>query len=178
MATIFTHPIVPVAIALIAGRKHVSPRLMVVAAVASILPDADVAAFYFDIPYSDAYGHRGFTHSIAFSALVGLVAMGFHRYFGTNRAWAFTLPFIGCLSHAVLDALTDGGLGVAFLWPVSDARFFFPWTPIEVSPIGIANFMTPRGWAVIQSELVLIWLPAAVVTLPLLLLRKNRATNT
>ena len=38
-------------------------------------------------------------------------------------------------SHGVLDALTDGGPGVAFLAPFDDTRYFFPWRPIRVSPL-------------------------------------------
>jgi len=33
-------------------------------------------------------------------------------------------------------------------------RDFFPWTPIEVSPIGIAAFLSKRGWFVLKGELL------------------------
>ena len=33
----------------------------------------------------------------------------------------------GCaVTHPLLDALTDGGAGVMLLFPISDARLFFP----------------------------------------------------
>ena len=49
MATIFTHPLIPVAIVLALGRMGGSPRLLVYACLASILPDIDVIAFNFGI---------------------------------------------------------------------------------------------------------------------------------
>jgi inner membrane protein len=39
----------------------------------AMLPDADVIAFYFGIPYGSRFGHRGFTHSLFCAALVGML---------------------------------------------------------------------------------------------------------
>jgi len=52
---------------------------------------------------------------------------------------------------------------VAFLAPFDDRRFFFPFRPIQVSPIGIARFFSARGLAVLRSELVWVWLPSALL---------------
>ena len=71
--------------------------------------------------------------------------------------------FLATASHGVLDAMTDGGSGVAFLAPFDDARYFFPWRPIPVSPIGVSRFFTRRGLDILEAELVLIWIPAAVI---------------
>jgi inner membrane protein len=68
-------------------------------------------------------------------------------------------------SHGALDALTNGGLGVAFFAPFSNARYFFPWRPVEVSPIGVAPFFSEWGVRVLESELVWLWLPAAALML-------------
>ena len=59
--------------------------------------------------------------------------------------------------------MTDGGLGVAFFSPFDNTRYFLPFTPIRVSPIGISRFFTASGFAVIRSELLWIWLPTAVL---------------
>jgi inner membrane protein len=59
--------------------------------------------------------------------------------------------------------MTDGGLGVAFFAPFTNSRYFFRWTPIRVSPIGISNFLSARGLAVVRSELLWIWLPTVVL---------------
>ena len=55
-------------------------------------------------------------------------------------------------SHGLLDTLTDGGLGVALLWPVSNHRFFAPIRPIPVAPIGL-GLLTRRGATVLVTEL-------------------------
>jgi inner membrane protein len=164
MATIFTHPVLPIAAGLIAGKERVSNRLLFWSSVASILPDADVIAFRFGIAYASEFGHRGFTHSIVFAMCLGVLAVFFAKYLRANRWVAFSMVFLGALSHPFLDAFTNGGLGVAVFWPFDLARYFWPVTPIEVSPIG-AGFFSGRGIDVIISELVLIWVPAMIILL-------------
>ncbi|HEX6738306.1 MAG TPA: metal-dependent hydrolase, partial [Vicinamibacteria bacterium] len=83
--------------------------------VLSYLPDADVLAFRFGIPYRAPWGHRGAAHSLGFAAICGaLLALG--------AAWARLPPlrvgltsFAVIASHGLLDTLTDGGLGIALL---------------------------------------------------------------
>jgi inner membrane protein len=58
--------------------------------------------------------------------------------------------------------MTSGGLGVAFFSPWDNTRYFLPWRPIKVSPIGIENFFSEWGWKVIKSELVWIGLSAII----------------
>lgn len=163
MATIITHPIIPVVAAYLIGHDKVPTKLIIIAGIASIIPDLDVISFRFGIPYGDQLGHRGFTHAIAFAAFLGFLATFCHKYLNTSKVITFTLVFIGACSHGIFDALTDGGQGVAFFWPLTDHRYFFPIRPIEVSPIGIRNFLTPRGLVVLISEFWLIWLPAIAV---------------
>jgi inner membrane protein len=67
-------------------------------------------------------------------------------------------------SHGLLDALTDGGRGIAFFAPFSNHRYFFPWRPIQVSPIG-TGFFSSRGLLVLASESVWIWVPSAIIAL-------------
>jgi inner membrane protein len=54
----------------------------------------------------------------------------------------------------LLDTLTNGGLGCALFWPFDRTRYFAPWTPIPVSPIGLA-YLSPYGLFVASAELVL-----------------------
>jgi inner membrane protein len=70
--------------------------------------------------------------------------------------------FLAIASHGLLDALTDGGLGVAFFSPFDNSRYFFPTTPIHVSPIGAA-FFSEYGIRVLLNEMLWIWIPAAIV---------------
>jgi len=71
--------------------------------------------------------------------------------------------------------MTDGGLGVAFFAPFENRRYFLPWRPIHISPIGIGRFFSERGLAVVQSELLWIWLPAAVLAVSAWILRRSRS---
>jgi hypothetical protein len=57
-------------------------------------------------------------------------------------------------SHALLDTMTDGGLGCALLWPFDLTRYFAPWRPIPVAPIGV-DFFSVDGAGVALAELVL-----------------------
>lgn len=70
--------------------------------------------------------------------------------------------------------LTNGGMGVAYLWPFSDQRFFFPVQPIQVSPLSLRRLLSPAGLAVAKSELLWVWLPASfMLSLFLLMRRRN-----
>jgi len=71
--------------------------------------------------------------------------------------------FAATASHGLLDAFTNGGLGVAFFAPFDSARYFFPFRPIAVSPIGIARFFTRRGAEVLLSEIEWVWTLSAVL---------------
>lgn len=156
MPTLFTHPAVPLALAV--SLPNVSNRLLLSGIAASVIPDADVIAFRFGIPYASEFGHRGFTHSLAFAALVALIGMWRHRDLLSTRWQAFWFLFAAGASHGLLDAVTNGGLGIALLWPFDSARYFAPLRYLEVSPIG-ASFFSTRGWRVLQSELIGVWLP-------------------
>lgn len=171
MPTVITHALVPLAAGLALGSRRVPPRLLMAGMVAAMLPDADVLAFKLGIAYADAFGHRGASHSLAFAVFVGMLGALAHRSLRTRPWVAFTWLFACVASHPLLDALTNGGLGVALWWPWSDARLFAPWRPIAVSPIG-AGFFSERGLAVMLSEMRWIWLPCALVAASVFALRR------
>jgi inner membrane protein len=124
-------------------------------------PDLDVLAFALGVPYEHALGHRGLWHALPFAAaaaaLLAWVAFRQHAP-GWRRAWLYLFLCIG--SHGVLDAATNGGLGVALLAPFDTARIFWPLRPIEVSPLSVSAFFSVRGLRVLESELRWVWLPA------------------
>ena len=143
--TLFTHPAVPLALRAGLGSDRLPARLLLVAIAGSMLPDVDVVGFRFGVAYGDLLGHRGLSHSLLVAAcLAGLAALLAGRL-GARRMLAFGVVFLATASHGLLDALTDGGLGVALLSPFDRARYFFPWRPIEVSPIGIAPYCNRWG---------------------------------
>ena len=120
----------------------------------SFLPDADVLGFRLGVPYADPWGHRGATHSLVFAIGLGLLvgALAAVARGGFVRTAVFASLVVA--SHGILDALTDGGLGCALLWPFDSTRYFAPWRPIPVSPIGSA-FFSSRGLHVAAVEVVL-----------------------
>jgi inner membrane protein len=143
------------------GPTRVPTALAAVGCAASVLPDVDSLGFAAGIPYGHTFGHRGFTHSLFFAACVGVSPVA-----------AFAFVFSSVASHGLLDAMTTGGLGVAFWSPFSNERYFLPWRVILVSPIGVEPFFSRRGLEVVKSELTWIWAPSTVLALIGSLLRK------
>jgi len=118
--------------------------------------------------------------SLLFAALLAtLVAILTFRKVSSEASllWVWIYLFLATVSHGLLDAMTDGGLGVAFFSPFNNDRYFLPWRPIRVSPIGVERFFTERGLAVLQSELIWIWLPAALLAILAWLLRRRPASR-
>ena len=162
MPTIFTHPVGAFGLSTF-FKQRPSAGLIAAGALCTIVPDLDVAAFYFGIPYEHPLGHRGFSHSLLFAVLLGLAAAWlWRRFVGPRRAFLGLATYfvLSTASHGVFDALTNGGRGVGFFIPVDSSRYFFPWQPIQVSPIGVGGFLE-RGWPVLMSEFWWVWLPAA-----------------
>lgn len=145
------------------GRKLISWRLLFLAMFLSVAPDLDSIAFKIGIPYESPWGHRGFTHSILFALIVAAALIRFAKFFKCSAKAVFFVSFISMLSHGFLDACTNGGLGVAFFWPLTNERYFLPWREIVVSPLSISRFFTERGLAVISSEIMFIWIPCLLI---------------
>lgn len=177
MPTIFTHAACAAAIGYLYPARRLPRRFWVLTAACAMLPDADVLAFNFGVPYGYILGHRGLTHSFAFAFAVGFLvsSLAFRGVRPRLKRAALGLYFAAVTaSHALLDALTDGGRGVALFAPFSGERYFFPWRPIEVSPIG-ADFFSARGLAVLASEFEWVWLPSAALVLAAWLYRLFRS---
>lgn len=164
MATIFSHAAVPLGLALAAG-PPLSPRLTTAAALCAVAPDFDCVGFALGIPYDHLLGHRGLSHSLLLAALVGGAGALLARRLEA-RPWVAGVVLFVCLaSHGGLDALTNGGLGVAFFSPFSNERYFLPWRVLEVPAIGFRHLFTPRALAVLYSELCWVWAPCLAVGL-------------
>jgi inner membrane protein len=84
----------------------------------------------------------------------------------SKRWWRLVFYFfMVTASHGLLDAFTNGGNGIALLSPITNDRYFFPWTPIEVSPLGIKALFSKRGLEVLISELLWVWAPILLLFL-------------
>ena len=120
----------------------------------SFLPDADVIGFGLGVRYEDPWGHRGATHSLAFSLALGAAIGALAPRFGYRALRTGVMATLVVASHALLDTLTDGGLGCALFWPFDLTRYFAPWRPLPVSPIGL-GYLSQYGLYVAVVEITL-----------------------
>jgi len=140
-----------------------------------VLPDLDTLPHFLGYASDPFWSHRGFTHSFFFALLVALVAkkLFFQEIpWSSGRAYRWiAVLFLAVGSHGFLDALTDGGRGIAFFSPFSETRFFLPFRPVHVSPISLQRFFGGRALEVLASEFLWIWLPMFLFWMVLRFLR-------
>lgn len=184
MASAFAHALVAYSINKTASRALLSYKFLFFVILSSIMPDIDVLAFRFDIAYGDLWGHRGMTHSLLFAFIWSVLlwalllrSTNFKAipFISRTSLIAVVILFLATSSHGLLDAMTNGGLGVGFFSPFDTTRYFLPWQPIQVSPIGISAFFSSYGLRVILSEVVWIGIPCIVFLL--ILKMKNKFKN-
>ena len=172
MPTLVTHAIIggAAAIALTSNTswdQTAKYEAALLSVLCSVLPDADVIGFAFDVPYAHFFGHRGFFHSLSFALILGVTsACLFPREapFLSRQWWLLAAYFcaLSC-SHGVLDACTQGGLGVALLSPFDATRYRFSFAPFEAAPLSVQHMFTPWGLRVLRMEVLFLWLPALLV---------------
>jgi inner membrane protein len=156
---------VPLALTAALGSDVVPPGLIALALALAVLPDLDAVGLWLGIPYAHPFGHRGITHSLPFAvALAGAGAL-LAPAVGAEASAAFGMLLVSAASHGLLDALTNGGLGVALFSPFSQRRIFLPWRVIEVSPLRPSALFSRRGLRVLRSEMRWVWAPCGVLAL-------------
>jgi inner membrane protein len=169
MASAFSHAVAALSIGTCFYRPEIPKRIWLAGVVCSVIPDLDVIGFRFGIRYGDFWGHRGFTHSLVFAALLSVAATAIlfrSDKLGIRRPAVFAYLFLATASHGALDAMTNGGLGVAFSLPSTIAVISCRGDPFvfrqsaslgsslrEVSPSSKMNFcgfgfrrFCSRGW--------------------------------
>ena len=176
MASAFAHAIAATAIGSMLGVPWRLWGTLALGMICAILPDLDVIGFFLGIPYEHPLGHRGLTHSIAFAGAVslGLLQMAYRDSTTVERrrlGWFF---FLATSSHGLLDAMTSGGLGVAFFAPFDNTRYFFPFRPIVVSPLEPHLFFTRRSLTVLKTEFIWVGIPALLAILGVAVVRQHR----
>lgn len=91
-----------------------APEVLAVGAIGGLIPDIDhqESALGRFNPFARFMEHRGFAHSLAFVAIVGLIATGM-----LTKITSISLALIiGMLSHLILDMLNVAG--IQLLWPL------------------------------------------------------------
>jgi inner membrane protein len=164
LPTAITHAVVGVATGVAFSKRHVPKRFWALSIICAMLPDLDVITFRFGIPYGNFWGHRGFFHSLFFAMLLGIfISTVLFRDKGQfSKSWWFYSCYFSAVTatHGILDAFTNGGLGIALLSPFDNERYFFWATPILVSPLSLKAFLSERGIGVLKNEFIWVWLPA------------------
>src|SRR3982751_800407 len=138
MPTIFSHIAVPIAAAVALGSKRIPPSMLLAGMVAAILPDFDGIAFKLGIHYGGIWGHRGFTHTLGFALVVGLIGAWLARCWKRAPWQGYAGIALCAFSHPLLDTLTNGGVAIPLYWPFSEQRFFSPWRPVQALPVSFS----------------------------------------
>ena len=106
---------------------------------AGVAPDVDYLFVW--APQFNAL-HRVVTHNLLFVLIVAGLCAALWPRAQSRRAMIFAAAVLGGLAHLLVDACMDtnptNGLGVAWLWPLSEA-FFSPFNLMRLEP-------NPAGW--------------------------------
>jgi inner membrane protein len=153
MASAITHFVVGAALALPAIEsvklRSVLPgwAISVGAGLLAVVPDLDTYVMRaFGLPHGSFFAHRGFFHSAFFIVLLVSFAAVIVTRHALRAAPLLALVWIlSAITHPLLDMLTNGGAGVMLFFPFSEARLFFPWRPLHVSPLGVMRFLRGAG---------------------------------
>jgi inner membrane protein len=165
MATAFTHAAVGGALGQTLPRALRGWRIAALLAFVAVLPDFDVVAFKLGIPYEHPLGHRGFSHSLLFAALVGVLTsclvLASEAFRSARFWWLAAVTFVVAASHGLLDAATDAGRGIGFFIPFDNGRYFLPFRPLETSSVSPATFFANgrRVITILVNEALWVGLP-------------------
>jgi inner membrane protein len=121
----------------------------------SFLPDVDKLALLLRVKPTSVLYPRGFTHSLCFAVVIGLIVGIVARWRGGKALRTGLLGGAVVASHGLLDMLTCCSYGVAYFWPISNARFFEDRGPLAVEPL-IRRFTTARGFWLLVLETLLV----------------------
>ena len=95
-----------------------SVKLLLLGAFLAISPDFDYALNWLRIAWGG--WHHGFTHSIPFALVVGLVMIAIFRDWRVRSYLVFTGAYV---SHTLLDLMFTESRGVALWWPFTNYRY-------------------------------------------------------
>ena len=166
MASPLTHAVVAVTIVAVHDLQPRASRTWLVAIACAIAPDLDALGYWLGVPYELFWGHRGFTHSMVFAVLLSWICANWIRHSpAISRLRLWSVYLMAVLSHDVLDAMTDGGLGVALFSPLDQTRYFFPFRPIQVSSMSLSDVVGPHGVSVLANECLWVWIPCGLIVM-------------
>lgn len=164
MPSSFSHAMVAVAASSVVAPKRLLWRFILLGAMVAALPDIDAIGRPFGMGDLEFLGgHRGFTHSFSFAAMLGLLVAlstrGRREWDGYRIRLGIFVALVTA-SHGALDYLSRIGAreGVQFLSPFSRHRFTQTWHPIDG----------------ILGELIVLFIPLSVFSVLVWLWRARR----
>lgn len=93
-------------------------KMLITGALLAISPDFDYILNWLRIDYGG--WHHGFTHSIPFALVMGVVMIAVFREWKLRSYLVFTLAYV---SHTLLDFMFTESRGVALWWPFTNYRY-------------------------------------------------------
>jgi inner membrane protein len=173
MCSIITHSLLGLGIARAGTRRRMPISYWIAAGILPMLPDLDTPlirwlypgdSFAAAVRRDTIFSHRGITHSLLFAVVIALLTtLALFPRPSLPRWRIWLILFIATASHPLTDMLTNGGSGVAIFSPFWHQRFFWPWRPVEVSPLSIRDFLNAHGWHILMNEALWVLLPAAII---------------
>ena len=147
--------------ALLPSTRSRLAKPLLIGAVLGIIPDFDYALNWLRIGRGG--WHHGFTHSLPFALLVGIVMVILLRDWKV-RSW---IVFTGAYaSHTLLDYLLTESQGVALWWPFTDHRYKLRLpNPIDYTWDDSSFWDTMMDVSKIVATELLIFVPVLVVVL-------------
>jgi inner membrane protein len=142
------------------GRAMPLSAWLAVLVLVSLLPDLDVLMLRW-LPYSHPLSHRGLSHSLFFALIAaGCLTLAASLTGLIKGRTSILIPVWLLLaaamsSHGLLDACTDGGLGIALFSPLTFERYFFPLRPLPVAWLSPAGQLSSYMLHVYTVELAL-----------------------
>ncbi|OFZ50393.1 MAG: hypothetical protein A2381_13430 [Bdellovibrionales bacterium RIFOXYB1_FULL_37_110] len=139
-------------------------RLLLLSALASNLPDADVLFHFLNLSHIAFLSHRGgFFHSVYFALFGGIII----SYMGYRKEPARTKYLLGIyfciliILHSIFDAMTEG-IGVAFFYPIYEKKLSLPFTPLLPAGFSAKAFIQNPA---ISRELFIVWIPSMIINI-------------
>jgi inner membrane protein len=141
------------AVGMLAGRVHggedaawerrTSVGTLLFFAMLAELPDVDVVGVACGFHDLSLLGHRGISHSLATAVVLGLASGLLARRLGWPALRTAVVATLAVASHGLLDAFCEGGRGIPFLWPLTQARFHAPIRLLPDAPRGLKMLSRP-----------------------------------
>ena len=137
----------------------------------------DVVVYPLGLNAPHIFGHRGLTHSLPFAAIAAALVV---RLLFRAREWHSSWPrlwllfFAAIASHGLLDALTNGGQGVALLRAALSARAGTRrGRRFSCRRSASARFSPSYGLRVLRNEMLWLWLPSVLIAVAARLVRRR-----